>query len=102
MVLNTPEGNQWVATSADSVFLFFDNDLLDGFYHDLGDTFMFISAHSPSYKWILEASLEEGGYSDIQLEKDEYTLEDTQVASIIQGVAKMMIYSLEKELREAA
>lgn len=101
MVLNTPEGQQYLATAADSVFLEFENDLLNGFWHDMGDQYMFISEHSPSYPWVLAAALEESGYITLTLESDEYTLEDAQVESIIESLGRFIVYSLEKDLREA-
>lgn len=104
MVLNTHEGQQYLATAADSVFLEFPkrHELLNGFWHDMADDqFMFISEYSPSHKWVQVAALEEGGYQTLPLGESDYTLEDPQVGSIIASLGKFIVYSLEKDLREA-
>lgn len=102
MVLNTPEGQQYLATAADSVFLEFPkkHELLNCFWHDMDERYMVISQYSPSFPWVLRAAMEEGDYQTLPLDEADYTLEDTQVDSIITSIGKFMVYSLEKELRE--
>lgn len=103
MVLNTPEGAQYHATSADSVFLVFpkEHELLNGFWHDMEDgCYMFISEYSPSFHFIIGAALEETGYVTLSIEAGEYDLEDAQIESIIGCLGKFMVYSLESELSE--
>lgn len=104
MVLNTPEGQQYLATAADSVFLEFppEHELLNGFWHDMEDEqYMFISQYSPSYQWVLAAAMEESGYITLPIEAGEYSLDDTQIESITHSLGKFIVYSLEKDLREA-
>lgn len=42
------------------IFTYFENDMMDGFFVDLGENYMFMSAHTPGYDMIADALEQEG------------------------------------------
>lgn len=59
--MNIVNGDEsYPATPENSFFFQSDNDLLDGFYIDLDESYIFISKHTPEYRLIEKPGQEEG------------------------------------------
>lgn len=59
--MNIVNGDEsYPATPDNSFFFQSDNDLLDGFYIDLDESYLFISKHTPEYRLIEKPGQDEG------------------------------------------
>lgn len=81
---------QFNVTSENSWFLYYDNDLLNGFYADLGQEYCFVSEHVSLYKQLAEKAMAEG-ISGYKFNKGQYDLNDEPHKYVVNTIGNMLV-----------